>query len=215
AFDIMEKYFPASKIVLTGNPIRGNIVKGEFSSKTGRAHFKLDENKPTIFVTGGSLGARVINEAIAASLDQLLAGGIQVIWQTGKVYLDQFKHLESENVRVLDFISRMDAAYAAADIIISRAGGTISELCIIGKPAILLPSPNVAEDHQAKNVAALRDKGAAVLIKDSEAKEKLGAEILELIQDEARRNTIAQNIKKLAKPDAANSIAKEVLSLIK
>jgi UDP-N-acetylglucosamine--N-acetylmuramyl-(pentapeptide) pyrophosphoryl-undecaprenol N-acetylglucosamine transferase len=218
AFEGMDKYFDKEKIVLTGNPVRENIVKNSMSKSDGLKAFGLSEAKKTVFITGGSLGARAINEGIAAMLDDLVNHDVQLIWQVGKVYLEACKGYESKApalIKVMDFIPNMDAAYAAADVIVSRAGGTISELAIIGKPAILLPSPNVAEDHQTVNVRSLVEKEAAILVKDADAKEKLVPEILSLLSDSVKQASLSKNIKAMARPEAARSIAEEVLKLVK
>ena len=214
AFHGMEHWFPADRVVLTGNPVRDNIAKSTMTRKEALAEFGLDPSRKTLFITGGSLGARVINQAIAAGLDQLLQQDLQLIWQTGKAYKQGFIHLNSDRVKVLDFIGRMDAAYVAADIIVSRAGGTISELCIVGKPAILLPSPNVAEDHQTKNVQALVEREAAILVKDTDASSQLVPAILNLVANPDTCAMLSQRIRELALPDATRHIADEVFGLI-
>lgn len=214
AYPGLEKYFEASKIQITGNPLRGSISLEGVSRSEACAHFGMDEKKPIVFITGGSLGASAINKAIAAKLDQFQKQGVQLIWQCGKIYEDSYKNLNSAQVKVLSFIDRMDFAYTAADVIISRAGGTISELAIIGKPTILLPSPNVAEDHQTKNVMALVEKDAAILIKDKDAIENLVPTCLDLLQDKELQGKISKNIKQFAKPNAAVEIAQSILSTI-
>lgn len=214
AYDKMDRFFDSDKLRITGNPIRKSILEINVSRAEAAKHFDLDPEKPIIFITGGSGGARAINEGIEEGLDKIKKTDVQLIWQTGKVYLEEFKKYESKSIKVLDFIKRMDCAYSAADIIISRAGGTIAELCIVGKPAILLPSANVTEDHQTKNVLALSEKDAAILIKDSESKEKLVDTALNLIMDTSARESLSKNIALLAKPEAAETIASEVLKLI-
>ncbi|MBI1192798.1 MAG: undecaprenyldiphospho-muramoylpentapeptide beta-N-acetylglucosaminyltransferase [Bacteroidetes bacterium] len=214
AFEGMEQWFPADRVVLTGNPVRENITGPLLPRDEALREFGLDPSRKTLFITGGSLGARVINEAIAAGMDQLLAAGLQLIWQTGKTYRAAYQGLESPRVRVLDFVRRMDAAYAAADWIVSRAGGTISELCIVGKPVILLPSPNVAEDHQTKNVQALVARKAAVLVRDTEAALHLVPAILNLVNDPQASGELSRRIRELARPDATRQIADEVLALL-
>lgn len=214
AFPGLEKYFEASKIIITGNPLRSSISLEGISKQDARAHFELHPNKKTIFITGGSLGANAINKAIANKLSSLLENEVQLIWQCGKTYLEEFQKYNSAEVKVLAFIDRMDYAYAAADIIISRAGGTISELAIIGKACILLPSPNVAEDHQTKNVMALVEKEAAILVKDSEANNNLVPRALELLANEKQQELLSKQIKLFAKPNAAKEIANVVLNSI-
>lgn len=215
AYPGLEKYFEASKIVITGNPLRGSISLEGVDKADAISHFKLDPTKPIVFITGGSLGARAINDAIANKLELFDKENVQLIWQCGKVYEDQFSQFNSDSVQVLSFIDRMDYAYTAADVIISRAGGTISELAIIGKPTILLPSPNVAEDHQTKNVMALVEKDAAILIKDKEANEELVPTCVDLLNNADLKERISENIKLFAKPNAAREIAQSILDEIK
>lgn len=217
AYDGMEKYFPADRIIKTGNPVRDNfdnlvILRGEALS-----FFKLNPERPVILVLGGSLGAGSINTSLSDSIDKLGKSGCTWLWQTGKYYFENIKELVSKseyrNIAVHGFIKRMDYAFAAADIIVSRAGaGTISELCLAGKPVILVPSPNVAEDHQTRNARALSDKEAAVLIPDKVAKISLADEALKLVSDEKRRNQLSGNISKLAERDADKRIAEVVIS---
>lgn len=218
AYDHMDKYFDKNKIVFTGNPIRENIVSNKVDKNEALKSYGFTAERKTVFITGGSLGARAINNAIAKNIEKLIANDIQLIWQTGKIYVQEFKKYETqypELVRVFDFIPDMDIAYSASDIVVSRAGGTISELAILGKAAILLPSPNVAEDHQTKNVMALVDINAAILIKDMDADEKLDDTIIDLIQDENKIKLLSTNIKTIARPNAADDIAKQILNLIK
>ncbi|MEW6469788.1 MAG: undecaprenyldiphospho-muramoylpentapeptide beta-N-acetylglucosaminyltransferase [Bacteroidota bacterium] len=216
AYQGMEKYFPAAKLVLTGNPVRQEVVMLDGKHEPALAHFGLEGSKKTILIIGGSLGARTINESIAASLRLFSEQGIQLIWQTGKSYYGKAKTMESGSVKVFDFISRMDLAYAAADLVISRAGAiSVSELCLTGKAAILVPSPNVAEDHQTKNAMALADKEAAWLVKDGEAVEKLGKRAVDLVNDAITLERLRMNISKLAVRDSAGRIADEVLKLVK
>lgn len=218
AFDDMEKFFPNADIIKTGNPIRRESV--DIDGKRGEAleNFKLSASKKTILVTGGSLGARTLNNSIKAGLAQLIAADVQVIWQTGKFY---YKSLIGElgenyhpNVRIVEFLNRMDLAYAAADVIISRAGaGTIAELCVIKKPVILVPSPNVAEDHQTKNALALVQERAAVFIADRDAEAKLVDKAIALLSDKNEQKILSDNIGKLAMPNADEVIAKEVIQI--
>ena len=217
AFDGMEKYFDASKLRFTGNPIRESIVDIKITKAEAASLFQFAANKKIVFVTGGSLGAKAINEGIAAHLKEIVEKDIQVIWQTGKVYLPMYKKYEEafpDHVRVLDFLPNIDAAYAAADVVVSRAGGTISELAILAKPSILLPSPNVAEDHQTHNVMALVNTQAGILVKDIDANRLLGPTIIELITNETQQRVLSENILKLARPSAAMDIAKEIIQLM-
>ncbi|MBW8051850.1 MAG: UDP-N-acetylglucosamine--N-acetylmuramyl-(pentapeptide) pyrophosphoryl-undecaprenol N-acetylglucosamine transferase [Cytophagales bacterium] len=246
AYEGMEKFFLKEKILITGNPVRKDIMNVHLKRAEALKYFDLSENKKTILVTGGSLGARTINESIALNLADIVNSGFQLIWQAGRKYKrwkmspltgDHLKGWEDgrclpadpellgtgasvqagemEGIRILEFIDRMDLAYAASDIVISRAGAiALSELCLAKKPAILVPSPNVAEDHQTKNALALVNKNAAVLIKDEEAREKLVDTALALLNDEERKNILKENIGKLAKPGATEVIAKEILGLV-
>ena len=216
AYDGMEKYFPASKIKKLGNPVRADILNIEGKKSEAVKFFGLDENKKTVLVVGGSLGARTINLSILNKLAQFKDKNVQLIWQTGKAFYTQAVEAASgyENIKVYDFITKMDLAFAVAEVVISRAGAsTISELCIAGKPCLLVPSPNVAEDHQTKNAMALVNVGAAILIKDSEADTKLVYQTLELLNNTKSLQQLIQNIKKLALPDSAIKIANEVIEL--
>jgi len=217
AYEGMEKYFETEKIVVTGNPIRSLITASKVTKEEAAKEFNLQTGKKTVFITGGSLGAKAINLAIAKKISQLLKmEDVQIIWQTGKLYLAQYEFYKTNaehKLVITDFITRMDCAYALADVIVSRAGGTIAELAIIGKPAILLPSTNVAEDHQTKNVEALVAKNAALLVKDSEAEEKLVPTIIDLLNNQELQNTLSENFKHFAKPNAANHIAEIVTEI--
>jgi UDP-N-acetylglucosamine--N-acetylmuramyl-(pentapeptide) pyrophosphoryl-undecaprenol N-acetylglucosamine transferase len=218
AYEGMEKFFPKEKILITGNPVRQDIQGLKDKKEEAQAFFKLSPNKQVILVIGGSLGARTINEAIGANLSKLVDGNIQLLWQTGKTYyttaLEQGKPFSNDGIYPLEFISRMDLAYAAADIVISRAGASsISELCNIGMPSILVPSPNVAEDHQTKNAMALVSKNAALLVKDSEAPQKLVETAISLLGDKAQQVTLTNNISQMAFLNSASVIAREVLKL--
>ena len=220
AYEGMEKYFPKEKIVVTGNPVRKDILTTREKRDRGLSHFGFTPGIKTLLIIGGSLGARTINESVLGDIDKLLDAGIQVIWQTGKGYYDNYKGQLSQynllRIRVHDFVREMDLAYAAADVVISRSGAlAVSELCIAGKPCILVPSPNVAEDHQTKNAMALVDKGAAVMIADKDAQQRLVDEALRLLFDEQSATRLANNIVKLAKPDATNAIVMEIEKLIK
>ena len=215
AYEGMEKYFPKEKIVLAGNPVRQDIIRLENKREEALAFFNLDPSKRTLLVIGGSLGARTINESIATQLGEIEKAGIQLIWQTGKAYFPTAESVFGKRGWVGAFISRMDLAYAASDMVVSRAGAiSLSELAIVRKPSILVPSPNVAEDHQTKNAMALVKQEAAILVRDAEAREKLGAEILALMKDEERKKILSEHIAKMAFPEAADVIAKEVVKLI-
>lgn len=219
AYENMEKFFPADKIVFTGNPVRKDL--NEVASKRGAAleHFKLDSAKPVVLVIGGSLGARTINESMAASLDKFAKADVQLLWQTGKLYGEKGRTIASDysekGIYAHEFIYEMDLAYAAADVVISRAGAlSISELCLVEKPVVLVPSPNVAEDHQTMNAMALVNRGAAKLVSDVEAREKLTDTTLALVADKAEQEKLSIEIKKLAKPKAAAEISQQIIDLI-
>lgn len=216
AYDGLEAFFPKNKIQKTGNPVREDLM--DITSKRDHAidFFKLDSSKPTLVVVGGSLGSGKINEAIDKNLKKYLDLGVQIIWQTGKYYFDKYKHHNKElDVQTLDFIQRMDLLFAASDVIISRAGaGTISELCLVGKPVVFIPSPNVAEDHQTKNAKAVVDKEAAIMVKEEHIEELIQV-IKNLISDAKLRERLGENIKKLALPNATQEIADVVLEAIK
>jgi len=220
AYDGMELYFPKEKILNTGNPVRKDIIPTADKREEAIRHFNLSAEKKTILSIGGSLGAGSINNSIIKELKQLETSDIQLVWQCGKNYYQKaneaLKHYNLSNIKLMDFINRMDLAYAAADVIISRAGaGTISELALVDKPVILIPSPNVAEDHQTKNARSLADKNAAIIIKDNEAQDKLIRETLNLIRNESKMQELKQNIQTFAKPDSAKTIANEILKLTK
>lgn len=232
AYEGMEKFFPAEKILLTGNPVRQTLLNDPITREEAAHLFSLDPNRKTILILGGSLGARTINQTLTAGLAQIKAHSeVQFIWQTGKIYIEQVKAAITAftgeairntrvsslpNLYVTDFIKNMNSAYTLADLVISRAGaGSISEFCLLGKPVILVPSPNVAEDHQTKNALALVNKDAALYIKDAEAQEKLLDTALATVTDDEQLKQLSQNISKLALPDSARIIAQEVLKLIK
>ncbi|MBY0424517.1 MAG: undecaprenyldiphospho-muramoylpentapeptide beta-N-acetylglucosaminyltransferase [Cytophagales bacterium] len=223
AYTGMDKYFPKNKLVLTGNPVRKDIVNADLLKLPGSVHFKLSTERKTILVIGGSLGARTINESIADGMEKLQAGGYQLIWQTGKSFFPKATELYKTkpmsngwgDFKIHEFIYEMNLAYGAADVIISRAGAlSISELCLVGKPVILVPSPNVSEDHQTKNAMALVSKNAAILVKDVEAKEKLIDTVIDLLNDEERQNQLKKNILALAKPHATEQIGKEIVEIL-
>lgn len=219
AYEGMERFFPAEKIVMTGNPVRQSLVNANVTKANALKSFGFKSGKPTVLIIGGSLGARTINESILGNLDLVHNSGVQFIWQTGKFYSDEIKARLSEyvpvpNLYVTDFISNMDHAYAAADLVISRAGASsISELCLLRKPSILVPSPNVAEDHQTKNALALSTRDAALLVKDSEAKDTLIPLAIKTVEDTALLASLSVNAGKLAFEDSANRIAEEVCKL--
>ena len=219
-YEGMEKFFPKEKIVLSGNPVRQDLQEVDTKREEGLKFFGLDPTKKIVLVVGGSLGAKGINEAIGKDLQLFSDNNIQLLWQTGKVYIDTAKQqttpFASKNIKALDFITQMNLAYAVADCVISRAGaGAVSELSIIKKPCILVPLPTAAEDHQTKNAMALVTKNAAILVKDIEAKDKLVKEVVDLVKNESRQNELKQNIAKLALPNAAEIITNEVLKLVK
>lgn len=217
AYENLERFFPKVNMVLTGNPVRQDLLGVESKKNEAIAHFNLDASKKTLLVLGGSLGARRINQLIAKELDFFLSQNIQIIWQCGKLYFEEYKHFsEKENVQVLSFIDRMDLVYAAADVVISRAGASsVSELCIVGKPVIFIPSPNVAEDHQTKNAKAIVDKNGAILLKESDLEAQFEAVFSELISDEEKQRQLSTNIKQLALPNATKQIVDEIVKLIK
>lgn len=219
AYPGMEKFFPANKIVITGNPVRQDIRELTSKRSEGLAKYGFQEGRETLLVLGGSLGARTINESVLKGLQKLIDRNVQVIWQTGKFYYDdiqqQLKGRELGMVRVFDFVKQMDLAYAAADVVISRAGAlSISELCLAQKPAILVPSPNVAEDHQTQNAIALTKQEAAILVRDAEAHDRLIDEALNLLNDQNRRSKLSKNIAAMGKPNAAVDIVTEIEKLI-
>lgn len=218
AYDHMERYFPEEKLRVTGNPVRADLKDIKASKTEALEYFGLENGKKTLLVFGGSLGARTINEAMEASAEMLSNHPeIQVLWQAGKLYIDEFSKSETAqlpNVQIRPFIDRMDLAYKMADLVACRAGAlTISELCVVGKPAILIPFPNAAGDHQTKNAMALVEKGAAFLVRDNEAKAVFKALVLNTIEDEDKMAQLAVNISELGKPNAADNIADEVIIL--
>ena len=219
AYDGMERLFPADKIVKLGNPVRQNFDWLDELKDEALKFFGLSDKEPIVLVVGGSLGAGTINNSLKNGIDKMVASGCQWLWQTGKYYYDDVmmavNNKNSDKLSVHDFINRMDLAFAAADVIVSRAGaGTISELCLVGKPVILVPSPNVAEDHQTKNAMALVEKDAAIMIPDKDAAEQLVDKAIELVKDNNRKEILSKNIKQLEERDADLKIAKEVLKLV-
>lgn len=220
AYDKMERYFPAEKIVFTGNPVRENLIENIQNKKEALKFFDLNGKVKIILIVGGSLGARSINNAVKENIENISKSGVQVIWQTGAIYYDkiqnELKESKPANLQIHKFLTRMDFAYSVADVVISRAGaGTISELCLVGKPSILVPSPNVSEDHQTKNAMALVGKNAALMVKDVEIDKKLFPLAFELVKDEKRYNDLSDKIKLLAKPEATKTIVDEVEKLVK
>ena len=213
AYDAMEQFFPKEKIVKTGNPIRDGLLNIAQYRSEGLSYFHLDSERKTLLVLGGSLGARRINQLIEQQLPLFEQLGVQVLWQCGKLYYEEYKKYNSEQVRVLAFIDRMELAYAAADVIISRAGASsVSELCVVGKPVIFIPSPNVAEDHQTKNARAIADKQAAILLRENELNEQFANTFSKLIADEAQQEALSAHIKALAQPNATKDIVNLILN---
>lgn len=219
AYPGMEKFFNPGKIKFLGNPVRRDIIDSGSKRAEALAHFGFDENRKTLFVMGGSLGARSINKSIRAGLQKISDAGYQVLWQTGKAYietaLEAVAHVTSEGIKAFDFIYEMDLAYAVADVVVSRAGAlSVSELCLAAKPCILVPYPAASEDHQTKNAQNLARQNAALLIADNRAASELVDAAMRLLEDEAKQKELTQNIAKLARPDAATEIAREVLKLV-
>lgn len=219
AYEGMEKYFPKDKIVMTGNPVRENVSEIKIKTKEALKYFNLSGNNKVLLIMGGSLGARTINESITANLDLIAKTNVDVIWQTGRHYFDDMMEnltsSKTENVRILDFIHRMDYAYSVADVIVSRAGAsTISELCLVGKPIILVPSPNVAEDHQTKNAMALVKNNAALMIKDSDAKRELIPQAIQLINNSNLIKTLSSNCIKMGIKNSTERIVDEIYKLL-
>lgn len=219
AYPEMEKYFPKAKLVITGNPVRKDLLNLMNKRDKALNHFVFSENERTLLIIGGSLGAKTINESILLGLDKLIDAKVQVVWQTGKIYYERIK-IQTEGkdlrkIRIYDFIKQMDLAYAVSDTVISRSGAlAISELCIAGKPAVLVPSPNVAEDHQTKNATALVRSDAAIMIKDKEARKILIEEAIKLLYDMQQCEKLSKNIKALGKPNAAEEIVNEIEKLV-
>lgn len=218
AYEGMERFFPQENIILTGNPVRQSLLENKMSREEAIKSFGLNPQQKTILIVGGSLGARTVNESVLQQLDLIEKSGVQIIWQTGKYYNasinEQLKGKSLPMLKVMDFISDMGTAYKAADLVISRAGASsISEFCLLGKPVILVPSPNVAEDHQTKNALALANRQAALMVSDAEAPQKVISLALETVKDDEQLKNLSQNILKMALPDSANIIAKEVIKL--
>ena len=218
AYEGMERFFPADKIVLTGNPVRANILNCELTQAQAKEQLGFDTSRKLVLVVGGSLGARTINDSVSGAIDEILATDAQILWQTGKFYAEECAAIakDKKGVKATAFISDMNVAYQAADLVVSRAGaGTISELQLLGMPVILVPSPNVAEDHQRKNAQALVDKDAAVMILDVDCRNKLASKVKDLLADDKLRGSLSENIKKMALVDADEKIVDEIYKLLK
>lgn len=218
AYPDMERFFPADKIVLTGNPVRQSLTECTLTKPEAAAKLGFDPAKPLLFVTGGSLGARTVNEAVADALPLLRKHSVQLLWQTGKLYADECAAIAAQydNVKAMPFVTDMATAYRAADLVVARAGaGTISELELLGKPAVLIPSPNVAEDHQTKNALALSTRGAAVMIPDADARRQLGPRVIELMADPDRLSALGAAAAALAHADSADTIAQVIAQTLK
>ncbi len=215
AYDNLERFFPKDKIIKTGNPVRQDLLSIHAKTTEGKEFFGLDSSKQTMLILGGSLGARKINQLIEENLDFFKNQNIQLIWQCGKLYFDDYKkYNEVENVQVHQFLNRMDLAYAAADFVVSRAGASsVSELCIVGKPTVFIPSPNVAEDHQTKNAKSIVDKHGAILVKESEL-DTFPIVIETLLKDKGKQQSLSENLNELALPNATSNIVNEVEKLI-
>lgn len=215
AYENLERFFPKEKIVLTGNPVRQDLIDIDSKRDEAIAFYGLDPNKKTLLVLGGSLGARRVNQLIEKELQSILSQDVQIIWQCGKLYFEDYKKYNQQNVRVVDFIERMDFVYASADVIISRAGASsVSELCIVGKPVIFIPSPNVAEDHQTKNAQAIVNAKGAVLLKESDLESQFSIVFEALLKDKGKQSQLSENIKKLARPNAVKVIVEEIKKLL-
>jgi UDP-N-acetylglucosamine--N-acetylmuramyl-(pentapeptide) pyrophosphoryl-undecaprenol N-acetylglucosamine transferase len=215
AYENLERFFPKDKLILTGNPVRQDLIDIKSKREEGQRFYNLDSNKKTLLVLGGSLGARRVNQLIEKELEKIVAQNVQIIWQCGKLYFEDYKKYNSKNVQVLAFIDRMDLVYAAADIVLSRAGASsVSELCIVGKPVIFIPSPNVAEDHQTKNAKSIVDKKGALMIKESELDEEFSLVFEALLKDEGKQQYLSANIKNMALPNATKEIVDEIVKLI-
>jgi len=218
AYDLMDRYFPKGKIIKTGNPVRNDILNVNIKKDKAYSFFNLSNNKKTVFVMGGSLGARTINQSVLKKINRVIEEDIQLIWQIGKIYYDDYsqklEHENLESIRTFDFLKEIDLAYAIADVIVSRAGAlSISELTIVGKPVILVPSPNVAEDHQTKNAMALVDNGAAVMIKDQDAPDHMIDTAISLVKDIDKKESLKASIKKMALLNATEKIVDEIKKL--
>jgi UDP-N-acetylglucosamine--N-acetylmuramyl-(pentapeptide) pyrophosphoryl-undecaprenol N-acetylglucosamine transferase len=216
AYENLERFFPKEKMILTGNPIRQDLISISEKRNEALQYFKLDPNKKALLVLGGSLGSRRINQLIEKEIPFLESKNLQVIWQCGKLYFDEYQKYISANIQVVSFIDRMDLIYAASDFVISRAGASsVSELCLVAKPVIFIPSPNVAEDHQTKNAQAIADKKGAILLKESELEEKFETVFSDLISNENLQKQLSTNIKQLAKPNATKEIVEQIIKLLR
>ena len=224
AYENLERFFSKEKMILTGNPVRQDLIDIESKRAEAIQYFNLDTSKKTVLVLGGSLGARRVNQLIEKELNNFLSQNVQVIWQCGKLYFEEYKKYNSDKlitdnaqlITVLAFIDRMDLVYAAADIVISRAGASsVSELCIVGKPVIFIPSPNVAEDHQTKNAQSIVDKKGAIMLKESDLEEQFSLVFEALVKGQGKQDQLSTNIKQLALPNATKKIVDEIVSLIK
>ncbi len=217
AYEGMDRFFPADRIVMTGNPVRRNIVECDVDRAEAKKQLGFDPDKPLVAVVGGSLGARTLNDSMKLALKALVTYGAQVLWQTGRIYADECQPVAEgiEGVQCMPFVSRMDLVYRAADVMVSRAGAsTISEIQLVGAPTILVPSPNVAEDHQRKNAEALANRAAAIMILDADCRSNLGKTIIDLLDNEAKRTALSQNALKMALPNADALIVDRALELI-
>jgi UDP-N-acetylglucosamine--N-acetylmuramyl-(pentapeptide) pyrophosphoryl-undecaprenol N-acetylglucosamine transferase len=216
AYENLERFFPKEKMVLTGNPVRQDLLGIESKRAEAIQYFNLDESRKTLLVLGGSLGARRMNQLIEKELEKIVSQNVQIIWQCGKLYFEDYQKHNANNVQVFAFIERMDLVYAASDIVISRAGASsVSELCIVGKPVIFIPSPNVAEDHQTKNAKSIVDKKGGLLMKESGLDAEFSLVFEALLKDKGQQNQLSENIKELAMPEATKIIADEIVKLIK
>ena len=216
AYENLERFFPKERMILTGNPVRQDLIDIQDKREEAFQYFNLDANKKTLLVLGGSLGARKVNQLIEKELESILSQDVQIIWQCGKFYFEDYKKYNQDNVQVLSFIDRMDLVYAAADIVISRAGASsVSELCIVGRPVIFIPSPNVAEDHQTKNAQSIMDKKGALMLKESELDSQFGLVFEALLKDQGKQEQLSKYIKHLALPNATKEIVDEIVKLIK
>ncbi|MFK7049350.1 UDP-N-acetylglucosamine--N-acetylmuramyl-(pentapeptide) pyrophosphoryl-undecaprenol N-acetylglucosamine transferase [Flavobacterium columnare] len=217
AYENLERFFPKQNILLTGNPVRQDLISVDSKKEEALAYFNLDPSKKNLIILGGSLGARRINQLIAKEIDWLLEKDIQIIWQCGKLYFEEYKHLgDKKGVKILSYIDRMDLVYAAADFVISRSGASsVSELCLIGKPVIFIPSPNVAEDHQTKNAQAIVEKQGAIVLKESELENQFKAVFQSLFNDNEKQEKLSKNIKALALPNATKQIVDEIIKWVK
>jgi UDP-N-acetylglucosamine--N-acetylmuramyl-(pentapeptide) pyrophosphoryl-undecaprenol N-acetylglucosamine transferase len=217
AYQNLERFFPKEKIVFTGNPVRQDLLNVGSKRQEGLSYFKLNADKKTLLILGGSLGSRRINQLIAKEIKFLLESGIQIYWQCGKFYYEEYKHFnDTKDVQVVAFIDRMDLIYAASDLVISRAGASsVSELCLVGKPTIFIPSPNVAEDHQTKNAKAIVDEQGALLIKENDLDDQFETVFSNLLSNRGKQSELSSNIKNLAKPNATKDIADQIIKLLK